>query len=83
MPRSPLFPVEKPRKKRKLYLPPSPRVKVPLPRSGGGFSGRPLGPLPTGQFKPSKVLVTNPRDWASEVSKEISFSEEEVLSPAG
>ena len=36
-----------------------------------GVLGYPLGPLPTGLLKPSKVLVTNPRDRASEVEGKI------------
>ena len=38
------------------------------------FFGKPLGPLPTGLLKPSKVLVTNSGDRASEVKKDSTFS---------
>ena len=39
-----------------------------------GFLGNPLGPLPTGLLKPSKVLVTNLGDKASEAIRErLSF----------
>ena len=40
-------------------------------RSGGGRPRTPLGPLPTGLLKPSKVLVTNSRDRGSEVERKI------------
>ena len=40
-------------------------------RSGGGRPRTPLGPLPTGLLKPSKVLVTNSRDRGSEVEGKI------------
>ena len=36
-----------------------------------GVLGYPLGPLPTGLLKPSKVLVTNPRDREREVEGKI------------
>jgi len=38
------------------------------------FFGKPPGPLPTGLLKPSKVLVTNSGDRASEVKKDSKFS---------
>ena len=36
-----------------------------------GFLGNPLGPLPTGLLKPSKVLVMNSGDRAIEVLRKI------------
>ena len=41
------------------------------------FLGMPPGPLPTGLLKPSKVLVTNSGDRASEVKKDSAFSDVE------
>ena len=45
-----------------------PHMKIAAPRGVvEGFLGSLLGPLPTGLLKPSKVLVTNLGDEASEV----------------
>lgn len=41
------------------------------------FLGMPPGPLPTGLLKPSKVLVTNSGDRASEVKKDSASSDVE------
>ena len=62
------------------------------------FLGKPPGPLPTGLLKPSKVLVTNSGDRASEVKEDSrssdvessnthrmipSFGEESATRPSG
>ena len=58
-------------KKRKLYLPPPPGESAAPQGVVEGVFGCPLGPLPTGLLKPSKVLVTNPRDRGREVERKI------------
>ena len=65
---------KKAKKSEKFICLPLPRGKC---RSQGGvedFLGKPPGPLPTGLLKPSKVLVTNSGDRASEVKKDSTFS---------
>lgn len=59
-------------KKAKTLFASAPQGKSAAPQGVvEGVLGHPLGPLPTGLLKPSKVLVTNPRDRVSEVEGKI------------